>query len=111
MSRNSFLGEFEQIILLTVARMGDAAYGMAIRQEMEQRVGRRVAIGSVYAALDRMERKGYVRSKVGDPTPTRGGRAKRFYELRAPGVEAVRRARSIMDGLWDGLELDPDGSP
>ena len=106
MSRNDFLGEFEHIVLLAVARLGDVAYGMAIRQEIEGRAGRPVAIGSVYAALDRMERKGYLGSDVGDPTPIRGGRAKRFYVLEAPGAEALRRSREVLDGLWDGLEID-----
>ncbi len=106
MSRNVFLGEFEHIVLLAVARLGNVAYGMAIRQEIEDRSGRPVAIGSVYAALDRMERKGYLRSQVGDPTPVRGGRAKRFYTLESPGAEALRRSRKVLEGLWDGLEID-----
>ncbi len=106
MSRNDFLGEFEHIVLLAVARLGEVAYGMAIRQEIEDRADRPVAIGSVYAALDRMERKGYLGSDVGDPTPVRGGRAKRFYKLEAPGAEALCRSREVLDGLWDGLEID-----
>ncbi len=106
MSRNDFLGEFEHIVLLAVARLGDGAYGMAIRQEIEERAGRPIAIGSVYAALDRMERKGYLGSDVGDPTPVRGGRAKRFYTLEPPGAEALERSRKVLDGLWDGLEID-----
>ena len=108
MSRNEFLGEFEQIVLLTVARLRTDAYGVAIRQEIERRVGRAIAIGSVYAALDRMERKGLLSSDVGDPTPVRGGRAKRFYALQAPGAEALRRSRDVLSGLWDGLTIDPE---
>ncbi len=108
MSRNEFLGEFEQIVLLTVARLGDAGYGMAIRQEIEDRVGRSVAIGSVYAALDRMERKGFLTSDVGDPSPVRGGRAKRYYALQSPGAEALAHSRDVLDGLWDGLTIDPE---
>lgn len=108
MSRNEFLGEFEQIVLLTVARLEGSAYGVAIRQEIEARVGRSVAIGSVYAALDRMERKGFLKSVVGDPTPVRGGRAKRYYALLEPGAEALRTAREVLDGLWDGLTIDPE---
>ena len=108
MSRNEFLGEFEQIVLLTVARLSDGAYGMAIRQEIEGRVGRSIAIGSVYAALDRMERKGFLTSDVGDPTPVRGGRAKRFYALQAPGAEALRHSYDVLSGLWDGLTIDPE---
>ncbi len=109
MSRNDFLGEFEHIVLLTVARLGDTAYGVAIRQEIEDHTGRPVAIGSVYAALDRMERKGYLGSDVGDPTPVRGGRAKRFYTLEPPGTEALNRSRRVLDGLWEGLEIDAEG--
>ena len=108
MSRNEFLGEFEQIVLLTVARLNDGAYGVAIRQEIEGRVGRSVAIGSVYAALDRMERKGFLNSGVGAPTPMRGGRAKRFYSLRPPGAEALESSRELLSGLWDGLTIDPE---
>ena len=108
MSRNEFLGEFEQIVLLTVARLGDGAYGVGIRQEIEERVGRPVAIGSVYAALDRMERKGYLTSTVGDPSPVRGGRAKRFYRLQQAGAEALTKSRAVLDGLWDGLSIDPE---
>lgn len=108
MSRNEFLGEFEHIVLLTVARLKGEAYGVAIRQEIESRVGRPVAIGSVYSALDRMERKGLLASEVGDPTPVRGGRAKRYYALRSPGAEALRRSRDVLDSLWDGLTIDPE---
>ena len=105
MSRNQFLGEFEQLILLAVARCTEGAYGMAIRKEMEAKAGESVSIGSVYAALDRMERKGYVSSEVGDPSPTRGGRAKRFYYLETPAIEALERARRRLDQFWDGVDL------
>ena len=107
-SRNDFLGEFEQIVLLTVARLGDNAYGVAIRREIEERAGRPVAIGSVYAALDRMERKGFLASAVGDPTPVRGGRAKRYYELRPAGAATLQRSRDLLNDLWDGVAIDPE---
>ncbi len=108
MSRNYFLGEFEHIVLLAVARLDQAAYGMAIRQEIEDCTRRPVAIGSVYAALDRMERKGYLGSGVGDPTPVRGGRAKRFYTLQPQGAQVLTRSRDVLDGLWEGLEIDAE---
>lgn len=108
MSRSAFLGEFEQVTLLAVARLQEDAYGVAIRQEIEERSDRPVAIGSVYAALDRMERKGLIRSKVGEPTPERGGRAKRFYELSPPGLKALVDARETLDRFWKNLELDPE---
>jgi len=108
MARSVFLGEFEQITLLAVARLRDDAYGVSIRREIEGRSNRPVAIGSVYAALDRMERKGFVRSSVGQPTPERGGRAKRFYELSPTGLRALVDARATLDRFWDDLELDPE---
>jgi PadR family transcriptional regulator len=73
---------------------------------MEACAGDSVSIGSVYAALDRMERKGYVTSEVGAPSPTRGGRAKRYYHLEVPAVEALARARRRLDRFWEGIDLD-----
>lgn len=105
MSRNQFLGEFEHFVLLSVARCGERAYGMRVRKEMEARSGVNVSIGSVYSALDRLERNGYVTSTVGDPTPVRGGRAKRFYRLQPAAVEALERARERLARFWDGVEL------
>ncbi len=110
MTKSAFLGEFEQVVLLVVARMEGGAYGMAIRQEIEGRTSQDVAIGSVYSALDRMEKKGLVASEVGDPTPERGGRAKRYYRLRPPGVLALTRSRETNAKLWEGLELDQEAS-
>lgn len=111
MGARDYPGEFEQVVLLTVARLEDDAYGMAIRQEIADRTGRDVGIGSVYSALDRMEAKGFVSSVLGDPTPERGGRAKRFYRLERSGVLALHRAREMFASLWDGLVLDRDGVP
>ncbi len=108
MPKSQFFGEFEQVVLLALARLKDQAYGMAIRQEIEDRSGRDVAIGSVYSALDRMEKRGYVSATMGDPTPERGGRAKRYYRLELPGTLALNRAREIYAKLWDGLRLDSD---
>ncbi len=108
MPKGGFLGEFEQVVLLAMARLGDAAYGMAISEEIESKTGREVGIGSVYSALDRMERKGYLSSSVGDPTPERGGRAKRYYRLEWAGATALQRSREQYARLWEGLELDPD---
>ena len=78
------------------------------RQEIELRSRRSVSIGSVYSALDRMERKGFLRSTVGEPTPERGGRAKRFYERSPAGLKALLEARATMDRLWENLDLDPE---
>ena len=87
MPRGGYLGEFELMVLLALMRLGDDAYGVPISLEIEQRTGREVALGSVYAALDRMEEKGLVASRVGDPTAERGGRAKRYFRVTDPDLE------------------------
>ena len=109
MTKREFPGEFEQVVLLTIARLKDDAYGMAIRQEIADRTGRDVGIGSVYSALDRMEDKGFISSTVGDPTPERGGKAKRYYKLERAGALALERSREMFARLWDGLVVD-DGN-
>jgi DNA-binding PadR family transcriptional regulator len=106
--RNS-LGEFEQVVLLAVARLGDEAYGTTIRREIDRRVGRDVSVGALYATLERLETKGLVRTRDGEPTAQRGGRAKRFYALSAAGVRALREARSVQDRMWEGLDLGARG--
>ena len=111
MSAREYPGEFEQVVLLTVARLGDDAYGVAIRQEIEDRTGRDVGIGSVYSALDRMESKGFLSSEVGEPTPARGGRAKRYYRLESAGVAAIKRAQKMFASLWEGLALEEETVP
>lgn len=111
MSAREYPGEFEQVVLLTVARLEDDAYGVAIRQEIEDRTGRDVGIGSVYSALDRMEAKGFIASEVGEPTPERGGRAKRYYRLEPAGVAAIKRARKMFASLWEGLVLEEEAAP
>jgi len=110
MPKGDFLGEFEQVVLLAVLRQGNEGYGMSIRQEIEDSVGRDVTIGAVYATLDRLERKGFVRSRDGQPTPERGGRARKHFALTPDGAQALRASRAMMDRLWDGVELGRDGS-
>jgi len=100
------LGEFEQSLLLAIAHLGDGAYGVTIRQEIETRTGREVAIGALYTSLGRLERKGYVRSTMSDPTPQRGGRSKRHFVLRAAGAAALRQSRERLSRMWAGLEPD-----
>lgn len=98
------LGDFEQLILLGVLRLGTEAYGVAIRQEIHRRSGRDVSINAVYTTLDRLERKGLLESWVGDPTPERGGRRKKFYALRPAGVAALRQAYRAFTAMADGLQ-------
>ena len=105
MRASEALGEFEQVVLLAVLRLGDkAAYAVAIRSEIESRTRRSVSRGSVYITLDRLEVKGYLRSWLGDPTPERGGRAKRFYAATPRAVGALRDSRKALLALWRGLD-------
>ena len=108
MTQKQTLGEMEHLVLLVIVRLGEEAYGMRISDELEQRTGRDVAIGSVYAALDRLEKRGYVTSRIGDPTPQRGGRAKRYFAAERSGVAALADSRALLTNLWDGLVLDPE---
>ena len=87
-----YLGEFEQLVLLALLRLGQNAYGMRIRREIEERANRRASLGAVYTTLDRLEAKGFVSSWVGEPTPERGGRAKKFFKIEAPGQAVLRQS-------------------
>ena len=100
----SFLGEFELIVMLAILRLGADAYGMRVWEEIEAQTARAAAIAAVYAALDRLERKGYISSWVGDPTPERGGRAKRYFRIDRRGYDAVRRSRKMLVSMWTGLD-------
>lgn len=99
------LGEFEQLVLLAVVRTTDDAYGISIRDELARRTGREPSLGAVYKTLARLEEKGLVRSRVGDPTPQRGGRAKRCFELTAAGRAGLRDALSALRRMTSGLDL------
>jgi PadR family transcriptional regulator, regulatory protein PadR len=98
------LGDFEQLVLLGVLRLEDAAYGAAIRQEIHARSGRDVSINAVYTTLDRLENKGFLKSWVGEPTPQRGGRRRKFYALRPAGLAALRQAYRAFNAMADGLQ-------
>ena len=104
MSRLDSLGEFEQSVLLAIVHVKDDAYGVTIRREIESRTGRSIAVGALYTALDRLERKGYVRSVASDPTPQRGGRSKRYFTLLPAGAAALERSRDMMQRMWAGLK-------
>lgn len=99
------LGEFEQIVLLSILRLADTAYGVSIRAEIAEHTGRSVTPGALYTTLQRLEEKGFVTSRLGDPTPERGGRAKRYYKVSAAGLDTVTRAQSAYQKLLKGLEL------
>jgi PadR family transcriptional regulator PadR len=110
MSGRDYLGEFEHLIVLALLRLADRAYGVTVRQEIEFRTNREVSIGAVYATLDRLERKGYVKSHRGDPTPQRGGRSKRFFRVTAKGVAAVNRTQRAVQSMTAGLDIIPSYS-
>jgi PadR family transcriptional regulator, regulatory protein PadR len=98
------LGEFEQLILLAILRLRDDAYGVSIRAELADRAGRTIAPGAMYTALERLETKGLIVSRMSDPTPQRGGRAKRHVTVTAAGMEALTRAVRAYERLLDGLD-------
>src|SRR5271155_3767209 len=105
MSKLDYLGEFEHIVILALLRLADKAYGVTVRREIEARTGREVSIGAIYATLDRLEAKGYVNSRLGDPTPERGGRSKRFFRVSAKGILAVNRTHRALQSMTAGLDL------
>ena len=109
MPDRGYLGEFELMILLAVLHLGDGAYGVPISRELERHRGRDVSVGSVYAALDRLESKGLVASTLGDPTPERGGKAKRYFRITEEGLRQVHETRRVLTVLWTSLpELKHD---
>ncbi|MFZ0747661.1 MAG: helix-turn-helix transcriptional regulator [Terracidiphilus sp.] len=100
MKDRSYLGEFELMLLLAVIHLGEQAYGVPISRELEAHRGRDVAVGSVYAALERLETKGLVTSSLGDPTPERGGKAKRYFRITKEGLRQVHETRRVLTRLW-----------
>jgi len=107
------LGEFEQLILMALLHLGDDAYGVTIRAEINERTGRTVAIGAVYTALARLFRHDYVSYWMGEPTSKRGGRRKKYYKIEPSGIEALKRSYGVLFSMASGLEarLDPAVAP
>jgi PadR family transcriptional regulator, regulatory protein PadR len=103
----SRLGELELLVMLALIRLGDEAYGVSIRKEIERRSGHSVAIGAVYATLDRLSEKRFVSTWLSDPLPMRGGRARKHWRLTALGERAARSAATSLAGMLDGLGLTP----
>lgn len=103
MRNREFLGQHELIVMLAVLRLGWEAYGVPIAAEIAKRTGHELLRGSVYAILERLEAKGLVSSRLGDATPQRGGRAKRYFALTADGALQVREAQRALEALWVGL--------
>ncbi len=103
MREHTYLGEFELMILLTVLRMGDEVYGVPLAKELAVLRSGDVSLGSVYAALDRLELKGLITSRLGDPTAERGGRAKRYFRVSKEGLQSIRETRKMLSKLWKSL--------
>ena len=98
------LGEFETLVLMAILRIGEDAYGMRIHEELETTAGRRCSLGALYTTLDRLEGKGYVSSSVGEPTAERGGRAKKYFEVKALGAATLRHAYRSTLKMAEGIE-------
>ncbi|WP_138477513.1 PadR family transcriptional regulator [Dyadobacter bucti] len=101
--KRTFLGEFEEVVLLTVAILGEEAYGVTVTQELEQKTGRSVGFSTVHTTLQRMEEKGLLSSKMGGATAERGGRRKRFFTVTAFGRKALQEVKQVREELWNAL--------
>jgi PadR family transcriptional regulator PadR len=104
--RRAFLGEFEEIVLLVVVASTQEAYGVTIWEEVQRQTGRKITMSAVHATLYRLEEKGFLTSKMGGATQERGGRRKRFFELTAAGVQALRDIEQLRKRLWEAI---PEG--
>ena len=100
-----FLGEFEQIVLLALIRLGDGAYGVPVRRDIEERTGRAVSVGALYSTLDRLEEKRFIRSRFSDARPERGGRSRRYFKVEAAGLRALERTRAALAAMWEGVQI------
>jgi DNA-binding PadR family transcriptional regulator len=103
MRRRDYLGSFELMVLLTVIHLGEDAYGVPISEELEAETGHEIAVASVYAALQRLEDKGLVSSRFGDPTPERGGRAKKYFKVTGKGLREARNTHRAHTRLWRNI--------
>ena len=109
MTKEKFLGEFEQFVLLACLQLGPNAYGASLRQLLHDSIQRDVAIGALYSTLERLEKKGMVTSWFGEATAQRGGKPKRYFKVTAQGQQALKRAREAMNTLWQGISIKAHG--
>ena len=103
MAHGDYLGSLEQLVLLALLRLGADAYGMTVRREIAARTGRDLSVGAIYATLERLESNGYVSSFTGEPTPERGGRAKRYFRIRPEGRRALQTSQTAIRNMSKGL--------
>jgi len=106
----SGLGELETLVLLAILHLGERAYGVSVRDEIASRTGRHLTRGAIYTVLKRLERKGFLHGRLGEPTPTRGGRARRYLRLSEEGMSALRDTTREMDRMRAGLDIDLAGA-
>jgi DNA-binding PadR family transcriptional regulator len=110
MTKQENLGEFEQLTLLAVLRLGKDAYGARIREELKAQAGRDASVSSIYITLTRLEAKGMVTSRMGEPTQVRGGKARRFFKVEAAGRTALNQARERLLAMWEGVQVASGGA-
>lgn len=101
-----YLGEFEELVLLTIANLGSGAYGLALLRDINERANRNLSIGAMHSTLTRLEEKGYITSYQGEPTNERGGRRKRYFELTNSGIAALNEMKSLRDELWSTAKIN-----
>lgn len=101
--KGTHLGEFEEIVLLSVAILASDAYGNSIKDELKKRLGRNPSIGALHSALNRLEEKGFLESSEGETTPERGGRRKRYYRVTKTGVRALQQSKDLRDNMWKSV--------
>jgi DNA-binding PadR family transcriptional regulator len=100
-----YLGEFEELVLLTISMLGDAAYGVAIKESLEQKASRRITVGSLHSTITRLEEKGLLTSTMGEATAVRGGRKKRYFQLTGDARQVLQQVKALRDDLWRSSEL------
>jgi PadR family transcriptional regulator PadR len=101
----SYLGEFEELVLLTIASLGEDAYGVSIKESIEDRCGRNISIGALHSTITRLEEKKYLKSWLGGATTERGGRSKRYYQITIEGKQAVASVKALRDELWSASKI------
>lgn len=99
--KGTYIGEFQELVMLTVGVLYDDAYGVAIQDEIRKQTGRKVTLSTVHAALNRLEDKGYLTSKLGGATEERGGRPKRLFRITAYGRQALEASRAMRNRMWE----------
>ncbi|MEQ8239116.1 MAG: helix-turn-helix transcriptional regulator [Cyclobacteriaceae bacterium] len=101
-----YLGEFEELVLLTIANLSDQAYGVAILEDIQHRANRKLSIGALHSTLTRLDEKGYITSYLGDPTNERGGRRKRFFQLTSQAITGLNEMKALRDQLWANSKVN-----